>query len=129
MDEKICLDSDASITILKEDNRIDLIKKAIDNKEIFLSAVTVFELFLRKTNLEIVEEFISRFKILDIDKFVARKASNIHKELQQRGEIIDIRDLLIASSCIINNCKLLTFNKRDFERIKELKLIKIENDE
>ncbi len=126
MVEKICLDIDACIFILKNDKKALEIKPIIENSEMFISAVTVFELLLRKTNLNIVEEFIKNFFQLPFDSIIAKKASELYKELSINGEIIDMRDLFIASTCLINNLPLLTFNTKHFERIKNLKLIKLE---
>ena len=125
MVEKICLDTDACIFILKNDKKALEIKPIIENSEVFISSVTVFELLLRKTNLNIAEEFIKNFFQLSFDSIIAKKASELYKELSTNGEIIDIKDLFIASTCLIHNLPLLTFNTKHFERIKNLKIINL----
>lgn len=122
MEQKVCLDTDVVIALLNDEERIKNIANYIGNPEVFISSITLFELLLRKTNLDKVESFRSNVKILDIDETVARKASSILKELKERGNILDLKDLFIASTSIINNCTLMTFNKKHFERMKEFGL-------
>ncbi len=44
------------------------------------------------------------------------------EKLEDKGEIIDPYDLLIASQAISNEMILVTKNEKEFKRIKELKL-------
>lgn len=126
MGQKICLDSDVIISILNNERRAQFAIDKIENSEIFISTITLFELLLRETNLDQIEIFRSKVNVLYFDELSSRKASLIHKELKKNGSFIDFRDLFIASSCIVNDCSLLTFNIKHFERIKNLKLIKLE---
>ncbi|MBI4016939.1 MAG: type II toxin-antitoxin system VapC family toxin [Candidatus Aenigmarchaeota archaeon] len=50
-------------------------------------------------------------------------ANEVHKELESRGEIIDLRDLFIAATCLAKDCQLLAFNKKHFEKINDLRLM------
>lgn len=120
--EKICLDSDVCIAIIKKDKRL-INFKIEQESEAYISVITIFELLLRKTNLEIIEKMLNHFHHLQITTEVARKTSELHKKLAERGELIDLKDLFIAASCIVNECSLLTFNKKHFERIEGLKMI------
>lgn len=122
MAEKICLDTDILIAILKGGKSEDIIKK-ISNYEIFTTSITVFELSLRRTNLEIVEQLIKDINILSLDDVAAKKASELYKLLNKKGEIIDLRNLFISAICLVNDIKLATMNKKHFERIPGLKLV------
>ena len=122
MDKKICLDSDVCVEILKGNYSTELLFDKFGSYQAFVTSMTVFELFLRETNLEEVKNFVSIFNIISFDDSSAIKASEIFKELKKKGKMIDINDIFIASVCIVNNCLLATFNKRHFENIKELKL-------
>jgi tRNA(fMet)-specific endonuclease VapC len=46
---------------------------------------------------------------------------------QDKGDILDVRDIFIASVCIIEGLELLTFNLKHFERMKKfgLRLVKV----
>lgn len=121
MDEKICLDTDVCIEILKGNNNFNHL---LEKDEIpFITSITIFELLLRKTNLDKLDILFSKVNFLDFDYLSAKNASNVYKELEEAGTILDYRDVFIAAICVINNCKLATLNKKHFSRIKNLKLI------
>jgi len=61
-------------------------------------------------------------QILSLDDNSAKKASELYKLLSKKGEILDLRDLFIASICLNNNLKLLTLNRKHFERVPGLEL-------
>lgn len=123
LDKKVCLDTDVIIAILNGEERASKLIENIENNEIFISSINLFELLLRENNLEPIEEFRNKVKLFNFDELAARKASMIFKDLKTKGSLIDFRDIFIASSCITNNCQLATFNKKHFEKIKEIKII------
>ncbi len=123
MDNKVCLDTDVCIAILRKESRAEEIRPLIEERDVCISVITMFELLLRKTNTNIVEQFLMYLPHMVIDDVVARKTSSLHKELESKGEIIDLRDLFIAATCLAKDCQLLTFNKKHFERINDLRLM------
>ncbi len=123
MEQKVCIDTDVAIAILNGEERVENIIKRIENYEVFISSISFFELLLRKTNLDRIEELRNNVNLLDFDENAARKASLIFKELKEKGNIVDFRDIFIASMSIVNNCILITFNKKHFQRIKEFGLM------
>jgi len=125
VDGRVCLDTDACISILNNEERAKRLIDAIEFDNTYTSVVTLFELLMRETNLGAIETLRSKVTVLEFNENASRKASYIYKDLKKKGKLIEIKDLFIAAICIINNCKLATFNKKHFENIKELKLIKI----
>ena len=125
MEQKICLDTDICIEIIKEEENMGIKLSEYVSDKVYVSSVSVFELFLRSFNLHEIENFMIDVEILDFDGVIAKKASEIYKDLRKEGKIVDFRDIFIAASCIINNCGLLTLNKKHFERIKGLKVLGI----
>ena len=123
MDQKICLDTDISVEILKNTEKGTSFLNLTDKSEVFITTVSIFELFLREKNLHPIEELLFRTNILDFTELSARKASEILKELKNKGKMIDMRDLFIASTAIINKCALATLNKKHFENIREVNLL------
>ena len=122
MDQKVCLDTDVVITILNNLNKTqELVNKILD-AEIYITTITLFELLQRENNLDQIEVFRSRVKILDLDELASRKSSLIFKSLKKNGRLIDIRDIFIAGTCISHDIALLTLNKNHFERLKEFNL-------
>ena len=69
------------------------------------------------------EEIFERLKILPLDEDCAKVAAQLHRNLVLRNKIIDLPDLLIASIAISNDLPIATLNKKDFERITQLKIV------
>jgi len=123
MEQKVCLDTDVVIAILNNEERALAAIKKIHDVDIMISTITLFELLLRKTQLEVIEIFRQKVEVIEFDEESARRASFIFKELQQKGRTIDIRDIFVAASCITTKAKLLTFNTKDFEHIDGLEKV------
>ena len=123
MAEKICLDTDACIAVLKNDGKAEKLINAIAQCQVFVASITVFELCLRKENLDKIQSFLNDVFVLDFDENSAVMASNIYKGLKAKGRLLDLRDIFIASAAITNKCVLATFNQKHFSRITDLKLL------
>ena len=64
--------------------------------------------------------------IFPIDRKVSLYAAKIAGRLSKSGQTIEHSDALIAGSLLANGCnKFITENVKDFERIKELEIIKV----
>lgn len=70
------------------------------------------------------DNIFSKFKLLDIDREVCEKFAGIRKDLRKRGQLIDNMDILIGSTALVHKLTIITGNRRDFERVKGLKLFK-----
>ena len=125
IEERVVLDTSICIEVIKKRQRGVSISEQISDKEIFLASVGLFELLLRRTNLEAVEGLASRVNILGFDEAVARKAAEVKKELNANGTPIGLSDIFIAATAIVNGCSLATLNIKDFSRIKGLKLVRL----
>ena len=131
MNKKYLLDTNVVIDFLKGDNKtISSIRKIIKGS-FFISVVTIGEYnygALRSQNtknqLDLFESFCDRMKItfISIDKNTIEEYAKLQSEMSKKGKLKPIFDLLIASSCIINDCVLVTRNKKDFIGIERLKL-------
>src|SRR5687767_4136531 len=69
-----------------------------------------------------VRQFVSRYRVLGIDDAIAERFAQERSSLRRRGELISDLDLFVASTSLVYYLTLLTFNRRHFERIPELKL-------
>ncbi len=123
VEQKVCIDTDVSIAILKNNEVASVVLKKIENMNVHITTITLFELLLRKTNLEAIETFRQKADILEFNEEAARKANVIFKELQQKGRIVDIRNIYIAAACITAGCSLITLNTKNFEHIEGLQLV------
>ncbi len=128
---KYLLDTNVIIDFLKgKEEAVRTIKK-IQNKSLHISVITVAEYnygALRfdniKENLDIFVDFCKRAQVttVSIDKLAAEKFAQIQAKLSKKGNLRPVFDLLIASTCLVNNCILVTGNKKDFVGIEGLKL-------
>ena len=123
MDQRVCLDTDVIIDILNNQERAQRLINKIENYDIFITSINLFELLQREINLDKIELFRKKVDMLTFDELSSRKASLIFKELKKTGKLIDFRDLFIAAICIANNCELATFNKKHFENVKSLRIV------
>ncbi|NBY70443.1 MAG: type II toxin-antitoxin system VapC family toxin [Betaproteobacteria bacterium] len=93
-----------------------------------ISTVTVAELAFgvaKSTRPETrakLENFLSKFPILDWDQDAAWIYGNVRKTLEAKGQRIGERDLLLASQALALDATLVTNNTREFERVEGLKL-------
>ena len=62
-------------------------------------------------------------RALDCPSASIRKSAEIHAKLSKIGDSLDIKDILVAGTCIYFNLPLLTRNIKNFRRIKELSLV------
>lgn len=101
--------------------------KTIDNENIFISSITVAELYFGaynsskiEDNIKLLDEFTAEIKILPLNKNSGKIFGKIKSELKKTGEIINDSDLFIASIALHNNLCLVTNNEKHFNRIPEL---------
>lgn len=126
MDNQICLDTDIIIELLKDNEKI-VAKLHSHEAEFLTTPINVLEIWSGRKEIESqkIDSLINNLYITSINKEEAKKAGDMTKELREKGEIIDMRDIIIASSCIQNNISLMTLNTKHFERLKQfgLKLV------
>lgn len=90
-----------------------------------VSIISVQELYQGKTSLESAREndllrTLNALKILPYDFKTAKLAGGITRDSKSP---IGLADAAIAATAVLNDAALLTFNKKDFQKIKDLKLI------
>ena len=125
MVRKICLDSDILISLLRKDNPTKELLESLEGN-FCISAINYFELWFGRKNSELISELLGWLEVLNLDEESSKIAADILRELKKDGELIDLKDLFIASICIKNEAELLTNNKKHFQRLEKynLKLIK-----
>lgn len=128
------LDTNICIYIIKKSpeqvlKKLELINKSEAKKKIFLSSITVSELYYGvekssqfEKNLEALKGFLTPFDIVDFDHESAEVFGKVRSELERNGLIIGPYDLQIASIAIANGLTLVTNNTKEFNRVDGLKL-------
>jgi len=122
--EIVLLDTNILIEILKG-NQETIDKIQIFDAELFISSITVMELFygaLNKSELNKLEKFTSLFNIIEINENISKKATKLVKTYA-KSHTLDIPDSLIAATSLTHNTKLFTHNIKDFKYIDGVQLL------
>ena len=111
---KIFLDSDVVINILKKKDETIKMLKSLKNSRFFISPIVVAEIYARARDkeLEDIEKLFSYFESVDIDITVGRLAGEYAKKYKKAYNKISLEDYLISSSVKVHNLKLWTYNKK-----------------
>lgn len=99
--------------------------KISENTVIYISAVTVYELYMGATTKgkeADVRTITDDFTVLPFTDTVAQKAAEIYHKLRLNNQMIEFRDIFIAATCMVNELPLLTLNKKHFKRVAGLKI-------
>ena len=131
MEDGLIVDTDILIDLLrKKDYAVSLIRKLEDEVELATSAINTFELYRgayksrnQEKNLASVKGLLNSLRILNTDEDSMEIAGKITASLERDGNMMDIRDLLIASIALVNGFGILTNNVRHFNKIKHLRVV------
>ncbi len=96
-----------------------------DNSKLFVSTVTLFELYAGATTpakWEDIRLLTEDLIILPLTIDIAQQAAIIFQKLRSENQIIEFRDIFIGASALTNNLPILTLNKKHFSRIKNLEV-------
>jgi len=131
VEDGLIVDTDILIDLLrKKDYAVSLIRKLEDEVELATSAINTFELYRgayksrnQEKNLASVKGLLNSLCILNTDEDSMEIAGKITASLERDGNMMDIRDLLIASIALVNGFGILTNNVRHFNKIKHLRVV------
>lgn len=103
-----------------------LLYKIADDSKLYVSTVTLFELYAGATNHSkwmdiklLTEDLI----LLPLTVDVSQYAAKIFQKLRMENQIIEFRDIFIGATAIANKLPILTLNKKHFSRIADLEII------
>jgi len=126
-----CLDSDIIIEYFKGNTSIKNHFDKIHKSELFITPITLCELykgaFLSKNvekNIVIINKLLKTINIIEFDFYACELYGKIYSELKEKGKLTQDFDLIIAAICISNNKILITRNIKHFDKIKVLKIEK-----
>jgi len=131
VEEGLIVDTDILIDLLrKKEYAVSVMKQFEDEVELATSAINAFELYRgayksenQEKNLAAVKGLLHSLHLLNTDVDSMEMAGKLTASLERDGNMMDIRDLLIASIALVNGFGVLTNNVRHFNKIKHLKLI------
>ena len=120
----IILDTNIIIELFKGNVETEELLKKIDEKEFAISVITSMELYygaINKRELNKIKKFLKSFNLLTINEEISKIALDlIEKYSKSHG--LDIPDALIAATSLYYEIPLLTYNKKDFKYIEDLRL-------
>ena len=97
-----------------------------ESTELFISSVSLYELYMGATNIEKendIQLLTEDLQVLSFTDSVSIKAAQIYHELRKANKMIEFRDIFIAATCIVYELPILTLNKKHFKRIKGLQIV------
>ena len=97
-----------------------------DEPELFISAISLYELYMGATSeakMQDVRNITGNLDILPFTDDVALKAADIYHNLRAKNQMIEFRDIFIAATCLAFNLPIATLNKKHFKRIEGLKIL------
>jgi|SRR3989339_201879 len=128
---KYILDTNICIYIIKKKPATVLNNlRKINFDDICISSITLSELEYGvnkssdpgRNKLALIE-FLVQIKILPFDEIAASEYGKIRASLESAGKPIGSMDMLIAAHALSQNLILVTNNRREYNRIKDLKII------
>jgi tRNA(fMet)-specific endonuclease VapC len=129
----VLLDTDICIHLINRRPGFQRVLRRISGRsigEICISAITVSELRFgvsrsaqSSANIAALDEFLSRFELLDYPVNASVSYGKIRADLQRAGTPIGNNDLLIAAHALTIKANVATANVGEFRRVKGLKVL------
>ena len=124
------LDANTVVDYLRGKGAIAVNLLAVPPSKIGLPAVAAYEIWvgvLGSRNVAqrtvLYEELLSTIHVLPFDGATGRKAAELRRFLERKGETIGPMDTLIAATALVNGATLVTRNVREFSRVPELNVV------
>jgi predicted nucleic acid-binding protein len=77
-------------------------------------SVLEVQLGVKKGEEEKTNHFFRYLRVFDVNREVAGKAAQLIREYKGRGVTLDIPDAVIASTCILHDLILVTYNRKHY---------------
>lgn len=120
------IDTNIFIDHLRAKNKLTTqLARLSDDTELFISAVSLYELHMgattpeKENDIRLITEDLS---VLPFNDLIAAEAAKIYHELKSGNKLIEFRDIFIAATCVIHKLPLVNLNKQHFTRIKGLEI-------
>jgi tRNA(fMet)-specific endonuclease VapC len=123
------LDTDWIINLLagKEDAEEKI--QRLDPEDIGISLVTVAEIYESAYNfanpgahIQIFRSFLKNFQLVNLSLPIIEKFAEVRAHLRRKGQMISDIDIFLAATALHHDLVVLTYNKKHFERIPDLRV-------
>lgn len=123
----ILIDTSIIIDHLRKKNKNkSRLFKIINNHNLFVSTVTIYELFAGAADEQKkkdIHDFTALVEIIPFTYEIAEQAGALYLSLREKNKLIDIADIFIGATALAHDLPLMTLNIKHFERIEELNLL------
>ena len=124
--DMLLIDTDILIDVGRSVNvAVKCLQQAEQQSSIAVSSVTQMELIIGcrdKNELRSLDHFLKRFQIIQINEQISGTATDLLKKYRHSHGLL-IADALIAATAIVTDIPLISKNQRDYQFIKELRLL------
>lgn len=122
----IVADSDVLVDWLHRRGSAAAVRSALDRQELSTTAISAYQLLsgvrTEVARTEVRDLLALMAAILPFDDRAAELAGAAYRDLAGEGRVIGRPDLYIAGICLAADVPLLTRNRREFERVRGLRL-------
>ena len=73
-------------------------------------------------HIKTFRSFLGNFQLLTLNLPIIEKFAEVRAYLRRRGQLIADFDILLAATALHHDLIVLTYNKKHFERISDLKI-------
>jgi predicted nucleic acid-binding protein len=115
-----CLDTSAILKLKREPKLLETTLGEDD--QLFTTTITMYELLIGanyygKKEKEFVDRILESLNLVRVEEHF-HLAAKVTADLMKTGRKVNDFDTMIASSCVVNNLRLITADE-DFKKIKE----------
>lgn len=128
----VLLDTSVIIDFLRgKAEVVDSVKQIPQNEAIYVTAISIFELFIGIFKKGLVKEesdirlFLSQLNIIDLDSRSAEESAKVLSLLQKGGHTVNSLDTLITGTAIANGVNSILTEDKDFKEIEKVTNIKV----
>ena len=126
-DRKMVVDTGVFIEFLQASDKLHTtLHQLPDDAALVISAITLYELNMAATTrekLRDVQILTKDLTVLPFTEDVAINAAKIFQHLKRQSKTIELRDILIAATAMVNSLPIVTLNRKHYERIEGLQLL------
>ena len=125
---RVLVDTSVIIDFLRKSNKENSwLWQLQETSSCYMSVITLFELLSGVKNEQHVRDITTLRKwiiSLLMDDEVSETAAMMFRDLKERNQLIEYRDIFIAATAKVHDCLIATINVEHFARIQDLDLLK-----
>jgi tRNA(fMet)-specific endonuclease VapC len=121
----IIVDTDVLIEIFdKHSEKGDIALKKLESsgEDIAITSITLHEILFGHYKYKKKVKDIMQINTIEFNKNDSELSAKIEYDLEKKGELITRTDTMIAAIALNRKAKIYTFNKKHFQKIRQLPL-------